>query len=334
MSDRIELTINDVKFDRFTSYSVSSDIYEAADQFSFEIIPQNSFSPRAGMVCKLYVNGEIELTGIIDRVESNYSANGRTISIAGRDTMGLIVDSYCEEFITIRNSTLLSVAERLLKKVPYITSIDFDPVAFKRDATRPYIQIEPGQRIFDVLHDAAISRGLVFYSNPRGGLVFRKPRGKGKAKFTINQKFDRNNRSIISASLVDDITERYSKYTVLSQEQGDDGAEINSIATITDDNFPSTIYKPFVDAVNDDKVSCKKMAQWYFENARSKSHTVQYELNGHSQHIYNWTIDELVHVNDDVLGINEDLLVYGRTFRGSANSQTTHVKLGLPGLVS
>jgi prophage tail gpP-like protein len=334
MSDKVELTINDVKFDRFKAYNVSSDIYEAADSFSFDIIPQNSFSPRSGMICRLYVNGEIELTGIVDRVETGYDANARIISITGRDTMGIIVDSYCEEFVTIRNSTLISVAEKLLKKVPFITSIDFDPVADKRDATKPYIQIEPGQRIFDVLKDIAMSRGLVFYSNPKGGLVFRKPCGKGKVKFSINQNFDRNNRSIISGTLIDDITDRYSKYTVLSQEQGGDSTEINSIATVIDDNFPSTIYKPFVDAVADDKVSCKKMAQWYLEHARSKSHSVQYEFNGHSQHIYNWAIDEIAHINDKVLGINEDLLVYSRTFRGSSNAQTTQVRLGLPGLVA
>ena len=75
--------------------------------------------------------------------------------------MSLIVDSYCEIFETIRNRNLIEVAEKLLKNVPYITSIEYDEAAKKRDASKPFIQIEPGQKIFDVLRDLSLSRGLL-----------------------------------------------------------------------------------------------------------------------------------------------------------------------------
>lgn len=334
MSDKIILKIDGKEFKEFLSYNVSSDLYDAADQFTFDLIP-GSFIPEEGMKCQMFVNNELELTGFIDAVRMGYDANGRHLTISGRDTLGVIVDSYCEEFVTIQNTTVFAVAKRLLTKYPFITSYQFDPVAEKRDASKPFIQIEPGQRIFDVLADIAASRGLCFYSNAKGGLVFRKPQGKGRVHYKLFNDEEQHNDSIISGELIKDMTGRYSKYTVLSQEQGsDDSIEINSIHTLTDSPFPGNLYKPYVESISDDKGSCKKRAQYLLEQSRSHSKLVQYTVYGHSQGQYNWAIDELVRVDDDTLRIHEEMLVYSRIFSLNRDEQITELRLGKPGLIA
>lgn len=215
---------------------------------------------------------------------------------------------------------------------------EYDSGAEKRDASKPFVQTEPGQKIFDVLRDVAASRGLVFYCKANGGLVFRKPRGRGRTRFSIRVNSEEQNNSIMKGECGEDITSRYSRYTVLTQEQGEDcePAAINAIATVEDDSFPfrDTLYKPYVEAISDDKGSVKKAAQLRMEHARMLSNTVNYTVKGHSQNVYNWSIDELVRVDDFELDIHTDMLVYGRTFSGTAGWQITDLKLGVPGLVA
>lgn len=338
MSDKIELKIGDYTYRRFKSYSVDSDIYEAADAFQFDVYPAGDVVPRAGMMCKLFVNDQLEFTGIIDRAARGWESSGRYISLTGRDMMGLIVDSYVETYQTIKNSSLMNVAETLLKRVPFVSSIEYDIGAEKRDASKPYIQTEPGQRIFDVLKEVAASRGLVFYCKANGGLVFRKPRGRGRTRFNLRMKHNERNTFIIKGERSDDITNRYSKYTVLTQEQGEDDepAQINASAVVEDDTFPfrETLYKPYVEALSDDTGSCKKIAQLRMEQNRVLSNTLDYRVRGHSQSIYNWTIDELVRVDDYYLDVHAELLIYGRTFTGGTGGQFTALKIGTPGLVA
>lgn len=337
MSDSIKLVINGYEYSRFKSYNIKSDIYEAADAFQVEAYQSDEFRPTEGMKFELYVNNELEHIGILDRVGRGYDSSGRFLSMSGRDVMGLIVDSCCEEFPTIQNNTIAKIADRLLKNVPYITGIEYDEAAKKRDSSKPFVQIEPGQKIFDVLRDVAISRGLVFYATARGGLVFRKPRGKGKCSFSLIQKAGINS-GIIKAEEVGDLTNRFSSYTVLAQEQGrDEGdpVEINAKATVVDDQFPfkDVLKKPFVEAVADDKESPAKLAKRYMEKNRMMANTVNYTVKGHSQNTQNWAIDELVNVDDDKLGVHKQLLVYARTFAGNSNQQITELKLGIPGMV-
>jgi prophage tail gpP-like protein len=317
---------------------VASDLYEAADSFSFEAYPVGDFTPAAGMKCEFYVNGLLEMTGIIDKIERGYESSGRFITITGRDVMSLVVDSYCESFVTILNSNLITVAQRLLRNVPYIGYFIYDDAAQQRDSSKPFIQIEPGQKIFDVLKSVATSRGLVFYADAQGNLLFRKPQGKGRTAFNLEVSPNKPNVTIIKGSVSDDISSRYSRYTVVTQEQGSgesDPVQINAKAVVKDENFPfkNILVKPFVEAISDDKDSPSKLAKLYMEKNRALSRSVNYTVKGHSQNVLNWAIDELVSVKDFELNVNEVLLVYSRTFRGSSQGQYTELKLGIPGLV-
>ncbi len=342
MPDSIELKIGwncEYSFTKWKSYNIESDIYQAADAFTFELVPEGDFKIKGLMRAELYINGELELTGLIDNPKKGYDINGDYISVTGRDTVGLIVDSCCEQFVTLQNSNLKKAAEKLLSKVSFVKlkNIEYDDAAQKRDTNKPYIQIDPGSKIFDVLKDLAVSRGLVFYSRADGTLVFRKPRGRGRCRYQIIRKADIPNDLIIKAEYSENYGERYSKYTVVSQEQGQDStepAQINSSFTAPDNEFPKSVYKPFVESVNDEKTTPQTRANMLLEQRRAMSDTVTYKVKGHSFGQWNWAVDELVRVDDERLDIHKEMLVYARTFSGNSEGQFTDLKLGTPGLLA
>ena len=335
-ADTVKIIIGGYEYTRFKKYRIESDLYAAAGTFEFELFFDKAIKVNAGDQAQVYVNGFLEMTGLIDRVGTAYDLTGRSISVTGRDLMGLVVDSYCEQWVTIRNANLVAVAERLLRNVPFINrkNIEADDAARRRDALKPFLQPTPGDRIFDVLREAAASRGLVFYSRPDGGLCFRKPRGRGAVNLNIAQKRGEPNTYIIRGERIQDFSERYSKYTVLTQEPGLDSEDppwINDIARVEDPGVP--YYKPFVESIDEDSGSVRKRANMILEQRRARSNMVKYSLKGHSQGVRNWSVDELVRVDDDELDIHEDLLTYSRIFELSRNGVTTELTLGEAGLV-
>jgi prophage tail gpP-like protein len=336
MQDAAEIIIGDRRYSRFKRYRVENGLYDAAGAFEFELYPDPALQARPGDAAKVYVNGFLEMTGIIDKVGTAYDASGRSINVTGRDLMGLLVDSYCEKWRTMSNLNLVKAAEKLLENVPFVNrlQIDADETAKRRDAKKPFLQPAPGDKIFDVLKEAAASRGIVFYARANGSLCFRKPAGRGAVLMNITRRNGEANTCIIRGERTRDFSERYSKYTVITQEQGldeDSPPWINSKASVEDRGVP--FHKPFVEALSEDGGSVKKRANMLLEQRRAKSDSVKYTLKGHSQGARNWAVDELVRLDDDELDVHANMLIYNRTFEMSRQGITTELTLGEAGLV-
>jgi prophage tail gpP-like protein len=353
--DKVWLEVAGYRITNFLSYRMEADLYTAADAFALELAsPEVPFSE--GSTCEMWINGQRELTGIIDRMEESCDKSGVYLQVEGRDLMGLLVDSCCEEFITVTGMTLKTLTERLIRTVPYIQRKDIvyqqnvrgslkkkkskgTSLLASTDGEQNYSQIEPGQTIFEVLRVYAASRGMMFYALPGGTMVFGKPKDGGEPVYTITmKKSSPKENNAISGRRIRDISARYSKITVVGQQQGYDtssetsfsAAEINTLATVTDTTFP--FYKPFVTTDNNDGKSPKLHAQMLREQQRSQGTILEYTLPGHSQAGKNWTINEMCHVTDEVLSINADYLIYGRIFEmDSRRGPLTTVRLGPPG---
>lgn len=349
MQDKIALHIDNQRIENFQSYTIESDIYTADDAFSLELA-NPEIDVREGRRCELYVNGGLEMTGIIDRISKSYDKSGVKMKVEGRDLMGLLVDSYCEEFITLQGIKVKALAERLLKKVPFINREKIiyqenfsgklkkkakgESSAALMDAPHNFSQIEPGMTIFDALKDYAGSRGLMFFCLPDGTMVFGKPKEKGEPVFNIICTKDGRDNNVIEGGMVKDISKRYRKITVIGQQQGTDliGTEnINTKATIEDKEFP--FYKPMVAKNNNDYQSPKLHARMLLEKSRHQGFQLNYKVPGHSQNNKNWTTNELCNVKDEVLDIEGTYLIYARTFEMSKQGVYTSLKLGIPGVV-
>ena len=363
MSDSIYLEIGGRKVTHFLSYTVEADLYVADHAFSLEI-GKPEFDIRPGTKCSLFVNKSKELTGIIDRRSQRTDKQGRKLVIEGRDLMGLLVDSCCEQFVSVQGMKLSGLAQFLLKNVPFINSKQIlyqqDLVGklktrrsrnasyglagiFGADSAERIAQIHPGMTIFQVLQMYALSKGQMFFSLPDGTFVFGRPLVGGDPDYSIvfNEAGAGNN--VISSEVEENIAKRYSKVTVVGQQQGNpaDGLDATKVnippGTVTDSSFP--FYKPFVELSRNDSQTPQQHARLLLEKMRHDGFRLSYDLPRHSQNGKNFTINRLARVKDSVntlngLPIDGTFLVSGRTFKlDKDNGVTTTLKLSSPGLV-
>lgn len=356
MSDKVELYINKTRVMHFLSYRIDADLYTPADAFSLELAnPETDIAP--GLTCELKVNGALELTGVIDKVGRKISKrDGVSLTVEGRDLMGLLVDSYCEPpWRDIENMRLKTLAELLLAKVPFISRKDIlyqEAVVGKgkKASATGYLadldqgqrigRIEAGMTIFEVLKNFSMSRGMLFYCQPSGTLVFGRPLASGAPEYRLEIKRDGKNNNVLESEVIRDISRRYSKVTVIGQQQGaesdENAAAINTggpAASRTDAEMP--FYKPYVCADNNDHVGPAMRARMILEKQRREGTQMLYIVGRHAQGNKNWTINALCRVTDEVQGVSGDYLIYGRTFE--MNKQTgpiTRLRLGAPGMVA
>ncbi len=357
MRDKVELQVAGQKIENFTSYTIEADIYTADDAFSLEVAnPEIAIKP--GQRCELWVNDKKELTGIIDCLSRRYDKQGVKLKIEGRDLMGLLVDSYCEEFFTVQGMTVKSLAEKLVRNVPFIQRSD---IVYRENirgnlkkkkgkksgssssifgsssmgAAHTFAQVEPGQTIFEVLKTYAMSRGMMFFAMPDGTMAFGKPKDSGAPEFLFTtKKTDARENNVLEGSLDDNIAKRYSKVSVLGQQQGTDSlsaSAINTKASVTDSTFP--FYKPFVTRDNNDSRSPKLRAQMLTEKQKFDGWHLTYKVPHHSQNGKNYAINTICHVTDEVLGLDGDYLIYARTMERSRQGTFTTLKIGYPGVM-
>ena len=355
MPDKVELYIGEVKIEHFLKYSISADLYTPADAFHMELAnPETPIT--AGKKCELKINGKLELTGIIDKVHRKVSKSGVSLEVTGRDFMGWLVDAYCEPpWIDTHNMTLKTLAEKLLSNAPDFIkriSIDYEKNIVGRlkgkkstgagflsplDTAQKIGRIEAGMTVFEVLKNYALSRGMLFYSQANGTLVFGRPMVGGVSEYTLQLLKNGTGNNVIESDVEEDISRRYSKVIVVGQQQGSQGdleaKQINSPPGIEEDKtFPFP--KPFVTTDNNNNVSPKMRARMIMEKHRRAGTQLIYTVGRHSQGGKNWTINKICRIKDEVQGIDADYLIYGRTFEMNKQSgPVTRVKLGKPGLI-
>ena len=340
-NDKIEIFIDGKPITRLLAWELNADIYLAAASFSFHLGNWGA-DIRQGSRCLIYINGSLEMTGLVDGREKTYDKErGTSLRVFGRDLMGLIVDSYVTEFVSTQGTTVKSLARTLLAKVPFLDrkSIVYEEVfagkikklAKKKNAAaastvglydtpHQHVRIEPRMTIFSALKSYAQSRGFMFFGLPDGTLVFGKPRSQGAAAFWIRNRHGGGGNNVLLGTELVDIARRYSTYRVLGQQQTTgqaqasggpytaSAAQVNTGASITDPDFPYTgymgtpIYKPFVAINNNDYQSPAMHCRLEMEKARHEGYRLEYLVPYHAQGTKNWTINQLCAVDDDDLG--------------------------------
>lgn len=353
MPDSIAITIAGRRLEKFLSYRIEADLYCADHMFRFDL-HDPGFAIAEGARCEVRVNGQLILTGIVDAVTDGDDKRGSHLSIEGRDLMGLLVDSYVETYPDLRDITIQALAEKLLATVPYIdtkaivyqggiagenargTQAGAAGIFADMGKEKKNVHVEPGQTIFDVLKRAAQSRGATFFCLPDGTFVFGRPKAAGRPAFSIVHRTDGVGNNAFRATRRRDISRRYSKISVVGQQQGQDvfaATGVNVQASLTDDTVP--FHKPLVVVLNDDGESPAQYARQLLEMQRAEGLQIAYSLKGHSQNGRNFTINELARVRDTLRGLDGVYLIVARTFMLSKDDgQVTELRLGHPGVVA
>ena len=266
-------------------------------------------SPRAlrpGARAAVALGGDQVIAGWIDSVRVRYDAESHAIELAGRDAVGDLVDcSAASQPGEWRDARLEDVAASLARPYGIEVVVGADTGApFRR------FRIEEGETVYEAVERGCRMRKLLPLSDGAGRLVLGRP-GGARAGVAL-----RRGDNILSAAGESDWSGRYNTYRVLGQRPGlgflgaDAAAHVRAVAT----DPTVTRYRPLTllaEQALDDEEAVER-ARWEADVRAARARRVTVQVRGWREGGDDgplWTPGGLVHVADDLLGLDRDLLI-------------------------
>lgn len=308
--DEVTLLVRNARVDKFVSYTIDADLYSPEGSFSFEC--DSKYDVNKGDTCQIFVNRVCVMAGIIDTVQRSLSRNGPKMNIDGRSVAAVLADSSVTKFVSLP-TTLPQLVERLVRDLPFLSRKDFvfKSGSDKVKVQRKFIEVSPGDSVFEVIKKAANSQGYLFWASPEGSLVFDKPVERSKADFKIHAFEDGSEMDYIEGSVTETINEQHSLIKVIGESQDDNDIKYVA-ASVKNDDFP--FYRPLVVNWNENEGPAKKTAELQLATEKAASIQLEYTMPGHSQNGIPWTINAFCDVEDHYNGANGAYLIKRRTF--------------------
>ncbi len=308
--DEVILLVRNARVDKFVSYTIDADLYSPEGSFSFEC--DSKYDVEKGNTCQIFVNRKCVMAGIIDTVRRSLSRSGPKMNIEGRSVAAVLADSSVTKFATLP-TTLPQLVERLARDLPFLSRKDFvfKSGSDKAKVQRKFVEVSPGDSVFEVIKKAANSQGYLFWASPEGELVFDKPVERGEADFKIHAFEDGSEIDYIEGSVSETLNEQHSLIKVIGESQDDNDIKYVA-ASVKNDDFP--FYRPLVVNWNENEGPAKKTAELQLATEKAASIQLEYTMPGHSQNGIPWTINAFCDVEDHYNGANGAYLIKRRTF--------------------
>lgn len=221
-AESIRLTVGGVVNERWSGWSVDSDLLIASDAFELELHTEQGGALPAevaeGAPCQLQLGDDTVLTGRLDEVEHEVSRSSHTVRITGRDLAGFLVDC-STPFVSMRDASLQQIVDQVAKPL----GIDRVRLQVPGGALRRRVQIQPGQSAWEVLLQVAEASGAWPWVEPDGTLVVGGPDYAAAPVGRLQLRHDGDGNNITRISVRRSIAQRYSQITVLGQHGAFDG---------------------------------------------------------------------------------------------------------------
>lgn len=308
INDEVIVAVNGSRMDRFVNYTITNDLFAPEGSFSFET--DSKYDISAGDTCTIFVNRKVVMAGIVDTVKRELSRSGPKLSFEGRSVASILVDSCVTKFATLPTK-LDALAEKLVRELPFIGKKDFEYYsgAKKANISRKYVQLSPGDTVFEVIKRAANSQGYLFWATPEGKFCFDKPLVRGKPLFWIHAFA--SEMDYIEGSVTKTINGVHSEVRVMGESQDNDDIKY-VMATVKNNDM--SFAKPLVVNWNENEGPAKKTAELQVAVEKASSIQLEYTVKGHSQNGNNWEINRFVDVRDDYNGAKDSYLIKSVTF--------------------
>ena len=308
INDEVIVAVNGSWMDRFVNYTITNDLFAPEGSFSFET--DSKYDISAGDTCTIFVNRKAVMAGIVDTVKRELSRSGPKLTFEGRSVASILVDSCVTKFATLP-TTLDKIAEKLVRDLPFIGKKDFEYYSGAKKASikRKFVQLSPGDTVFEVIKRAANSQGYLFWATPEGKFCFDKPLVRGKPLFWIHAFA--SEMDYIEGSVTKTINGVHSEVRVMGESQDNDDIKY-VMATVKNNDMPFA--KPLVVNWNENEGPAKKTAELQVAVEKASSIQLEYTVKGHSQNGNNWEINRFVDVRDDYNGAKDSYLIKSVTF--------------------
>lgn len=225
----MEVQIGETKFSRFTNVSANIRLDALVNTFEFTAVDNlgGLIEINSGDFCKVFADGEVVVTGYIDKVSVRYSKGQHIVQAKGRSKTSDIVDSSLAGGASASSSTLVKIIEDTID-ILQGSNEDGAPIPFIKVIVEEGVKIEPfseaedklgpavGENIFKYFDRLARKRQVILRSNTAGDIVIT--RGSTKTTgITLHHSRNSDKNNVISAEYISDDTKRYGKYQCVSQ---------------------------------------------------------------------------------------------------------------------
>ncbi|MEQ8585160.1 MAG: contractile injection system protein, VgrG/Pvc8 family [Thalassobaculaceae bacterium] len=329
----VQLTLDGGVYGGWTTVSVTRSVQALSGTFDITLSEREpgSVQPRTfrpGQRCSLSLDGHQVIGGWIDDCAPSYTSDAHTIRVSGRDRTGDLIDC----------SALNTPGEWHGIALPDLVEAIAEPfrigVITRTDTGKPFTRfsIEQGETAFEAIDRACRMRAVLATSTASGELLLtrsgsvRMPRAIVRGENVLEGGGSFSHR------------DRYSRYIVKGQQPGTEFLPPEQIAhpmaTASDSGIAR--YRPLLVVAEDisSDATIQDRATWEANVRASRSRKPRYTVQGWRSGTNGplWWPNSLVHVSDDWVGLDRDMLIADVRFDKSGDvGTTTTMELMLPG---
>lgn len=255
MPDEVTIEIGGTGFGGWESLTITRSLDNVADGFSLQApfdpdieSLRAAFRPFSYQLAAVKIDGELVLTGRVESVAPTTSAGDRAINVQGRSLTGALVDCAIDGVgFQFDGLTLAAIARRVA--APFGLAV----VAEQDSAKIGEARATPGQGAFDFLNQLAQDAGLLLDKDAEGRLLIRKIQPGAAPVAALIEGAS----PVIDVAGSYDGTQRFSRYKVLQQQDGEPGI----VGAVDDAGVP--VYRPTVQAgAEGDAKAVTAAAEW------------------------------------------------------------------------
>lgn len=328
-NNTVSILIDGKVHQQWESYDIESDLMVPADAWHVSIgLGANQLPdfvmPWSEVVVK--IGNDVVLNGRVDEISDDIDKTSHQLSISGRDRAGVLVDCAAPIFVT-RQSSLSEIVAKVVRPLG-ITKIKIDAASTR---TREKINVEPGDKAWDVLQNVAEANGLWPWFSPDGTLVIGGPDYSAAPVASLVMRRSGKGNNIESLTRVRNIINQYSQVTVLGQTHGTELEQGKNALSATAKDSTATFSRPLivVDHECDSTSVALDRARKLLADSQLSSFTLIAKVQGHrTESGVLWQPGQRVNILSEPHGVNGTFFIMARRFTGG-RSQGTFTELTL-----
>lgn len=325
----IELNVAGTQYTNFTRAECEIRLDALTNVFSFDAsIPGgNNFPFNGGEVAKVYVSGELVMTGFIEVINVRYDRNDHIITFAGRDKTADLIDSTLDAMPDFRGAgvSIKTIIEQVIAhlglNISVFQEVPTDAFRNEEDLLSP----EPGMNAFDFIEKYAQKRQILLTSDKDGNVLITKNTGT-KSTGRLHNRIASNDNNVLSADFTYDTTGRYNLYKMASDLNpttlnfaGSTDFEnlVNQRNQATDSEIRTTRVLTFIPPNSFSAVEGQNRALWEANVRRARGLKYNCSVDGFRVGVNTgdlWRINRLYEVVDDYVGKVEPMLCNATIF--------------------
>lgn len=304
----------------------------------------------------LAIAGKTQFVGRTDGPSAHQSGGATAIQIKGRDNLAPLHDSHVRADTSFTAASFEDLVKKVFEKIPIVGYSLFTDNSANRSRkagvtvqqtgvpdylegvltsipTKTSIQAKVGERWQHYLAREFELAGLFLFAGADGTFVLTAPNAKQRPTYRISRQAGalRNVVNVTAYSFKDETTPRFSECIVLIKGSSGAAGRTKSAGRYVDQEMVDLGYdRPLIKKSK--RASSPKEAEFlarkWIAAANRAGHQLQYTLAGHTvPSLFGgaravWSVDTIVDVQDDELGISAPYWISDVTFRRQPQTAT------------